>query len=155
MVKTLSNSLTLQPLLFWRKKSKGNPEKKQGFFYSRNPQNPWQRKEKRTKKQGKSENEKKGNRKKQGLEGQGFRGLKRSGTYEAQDLRLICLPQMLLATSKLSGARANQPKNAKKKEMVAAQKALMWGFSLTEPLMRSRGSSTASAMPTITILSLL
>ena len=38
-------------------KSKGNTEKCKGFFL-RNPQNPWKRKEKRTKKQGKSENEK-------------------------------------------------------------------------------------------------
>ena len=30
-------ALTLQPLAFLEKKNKGNPEKKQGFFSSRNP----------------------------------------------------------------------------------------------------------------------
>ena len=66
----LNSSLTLQPLLFW-KKARETPKKKQRFFSSQNPQNPWKRKEKHThtkrKQGGRSENRKKqGKRKKQG-----------------------------------------------------------------------------------------
>ena len=46
----LSCALTLQPLLFWRKKNKGKTPKKQGFFSSRNPENPWRTKENAQKK---------------------------------------------------------------------------------------------------------
>ena len=61
------------PCFFGKKEKKGKPRKKQGFLSSWNPSNPWKRKEKCPKMQGKSENEKKqGNRKKQGLEGQGI-----------------------------------------------------------------------------------
>ena len=63
--------LTLQHLLFVEK-SKGNPPKKARVFSLRGtPKILGKRKAKRTKKQGESDNKKKGNRKKQGLEGQG------------------------------------------------------------------------------------
>lgn len=50
---------------------------------------------------------------------------------------------MLVATSNPNGAKANQPKNARKKETVAPQKALMCGFCSTVPQMRINGSSVA------------
>mmetsp|Transcript_111144 Transcript_111144/g.208325 ORF Transcript_111144/g.208325 Transcript_111144/m.208325 type:complete len:86 (-) Transcript_111144:22-279(-) len=50
---------------------------------------------------------------------------------------------MLFATSKASGAKANQPRNARKKEMVEAQKARMCGLDWTEPPILHSGSSVA------------
>mmetsp|Transcript_54285 Transcript_54285/g.168052 ORF Transcript_54285/g.168052 Transcript_54285/m.168052 type:complete len:216 (-) Transcript_54285:14-661(-) len=48
---------------------------------------------------------------------------------------------MLCATSSANGASANQPKKAKKNDMVAPQKARMCGFWSTEPVTLSRGNS--------------
>ena len=67
-----SNDYPEPPTLAFLKKARENSEKSKGFSLCGTPKILGKRKEKRIKKQGKSENEKKqGNRKKQGLEGQG------------------------------------------------------------------------------------
>ena len=50
---------------------------------------------------------------------------------------------MLVATSRPKGAKANQPKKARKKEIVAAQNARICGFCCTVPQTRSSGNSVA------------
>ena len=53
------STLTFQSLLFLAQKKRRIPQKKARIFLSLpNPRNPWKRREKRTKKQGKPENEK-------------------------------------------------------------------------------------------------
>ena len=66
------STLTLQPLLFWRKEKKAreNPEKRKGFSLCGTPKIHGKERKSAPKKQGKSEKSKE-NRKKQGLEGQG------------------------------------------------------------------------------------
>ena len=46
------------PISAFLEKARVFPKKSKGFCSSRNPSNPWKREEKRTKKQGKSENQK-------------------------------------------------------------------------------------------------
>ena len=58
-------------------------------------------------------------------------------------IQLFSYMFMLVATSRLSGAKANQPRKARKKEIVDAQKARMCGFCCTIPQTRSSGSSVA------------
>ena len=67
-------SLTLQPLLFWKKHDK--PQQKQGFFSSQNPWNPWTIWEGKTHKKNKENRKKKQIEESQGLEGQEFSNLK-------------------------------------------------------------------------------
>ena len=62
-------ALTLQPLLFWKKSNKGNPEKNKGFSLRLTPKILGKGR-KNAQKKTKSE-KKQGNKKKQGLEGQG------------------------------------------------------------------------------------
>ena len=59
------------PILAFLEKARVFSPRKQGFFSSRNPYNPWKREENRTEKQGKSENEKARKSKKARIGGSG------------------------------------------------------------------------------------
>merc|ERR1740138_557769 len=63
--------------------------------------------------------------------------------YSAGGYSWFSQTPMLDATSKPRGASANQPRKARKNEIVAPQKALMCGFWARVPLRRQRTSSVA------------